>query len=428
MSENILIFGQGGREHALAYSLFKSNPMKRKIFVSPGNAGIAREFEFVSLGGNSLKDYIAVAERIRPNLIIVGPEDPLALGVVDALNELGFLVFGPTKKCAQLEASKSFMKTVCFDAYINSAPSQTLTSFTEVDAFFKNRTGKFAVKADGLCAGKGVTVCGNAEQAIFTTKKLLGINRPLFGAASSQVVVEDFLLGQEMSVIGICDGEDAILYAPVRDHKRLLDGNVGPNTGGMGVFGPVLPENEQSKFLSRVKEEVFLPVLHFMKTMGTSCRGFLYAGLMVHNDEISVLEFNVRLGDPEAQALLFGSDFDLFEPCLTVAKGNRLSTLKTDFINITPTTVVVLAAGGYPEFAETGEIIEGLDCFKETDTTHLFYAGVKENAQGRLVTSSGRVLSCAARGKDLIKAKQTCYEALKPVHFANAQFRTDIGS
>lgn len=426
MSENILIFGQGGREHALAYSLFKSNPMKRKIFVSPGNAGIAREFECVSLGGNSLKDYIAVAERIRPNLIIVGPEDPLAMGVVDALSELGFKVFGPTKKCAQLEASKSFMKTVCFDAYVNTAPSQTLSSFDEVDAFFKNRSGKFAVKADGLCAGKGVIVCENTEGAILAAKKLLGVKRPLFGSASSQVVVEDFLFGQEMSVIGICDGEDAMLFAPVRDHKRLFNGNLGPNTGGMGVFGPILTEHTQNKFLSRVKEEVFLPVLHFMKTMGAPYRGFLYAGLMVHNEDISVLEFNVRLGDPEAQALLFGSDFDLFEPCLTVAKGNSLSNFKTDFIDITPTTVVVLAAGGYPEFAETGIIIEGLENFKETETAHLFYAGVKENSQGRLVTSSGRVLSCAARGKDLEKAKESCYEALKPVHFANMQFRTDI--
>ena len=301
----ILILGSGAREHALAYRFHTSDP-RRRILVCPGNAGIQKDFECLSPPSNDVNGWVQVAQKIHPDLVMVGPEEPLVQGVVDALNQAGFLAFGPSKVCAQLEASKNFMKEVCEAAQIPTASSQTFDDINAVEAYFKNKTGSYVVKADGLCAGKGVTVCDDVPSALLIARQYLGEeNNPLFGEASRKIVIESFLPGEEISVIGLCDGEDAALFAPVRDHKRLRDGNEGPNTGGMGVVGPLALHLQD-----KVKETIFLPALREMKRRGTPYKGFLYAGLMVQNDEIHLLEFNVRLGDPEAQALLFGTDVD----------------------------------------------------------------------------------------------------------------------
>jgi phosphoribosylamine---glycine ligase len=428
MKEIILIFGQGGREHALAYHFSVSPSIDCQIIVCPGNAGIAQNFSCVDLQGNLPKDYVAVARKIRPRLIVIGPEDPLANGVADALMADGFFVFGPQKACALLESSKSFMKMICQEANIKTASAQVLKNLNEVDAFFADKKGRYVVKADGLCAGKGVTVCDDLEQAKKTCKIYLGEkDTPLFREASSVVVVEEFLLGDEVSVIGICDGEDVLLLPPVLDHKRLGEDDTGPNTGGMGVVGPIFGSTEQIIFLNRVKQEIFLPTLHAMKQRGTPYRGFLYAGLMVHGSDINLLEFNVRLGDPEAQAILYGIVTNLFPVCDTIARGGLLKELGTVSIEMSPTAAVVMASLGYPGAPLVGDLIFGLENFTKTSSAQIFFAGVKKSEEGSLVTASGRVLSCVSSGENLQIAIDNCYKFLGCISFFGVQYRRDIG-
>ncbi len=426
MNKTILIFGQGGREHALAHHFSKTD---YQIIVCPGNTGIAQSFACIDLQGILLEHYVAVAKEVAPQLIIVGPEDPLAIGVVDALMAAGFFVFGPQKSCARLESSKSFMKTICQEANIKTASAHVFKNLDDAESFLVNKTGRYVVKADGLCAGKGVTVCNDVEHAKKVCKVYLGEkNNPFFREASSVIVIEEFLLGQEVSVIGICDGEDALLLAPVRDHKRLGENDTGPNTGGMGVVGPIFGPTEQHQFLNRVKEEVFLPLLRVMEKRGTPYRGFLYAGLMVHGSDINLLEFNVRLGDPEAQALLYGIKSNLFPVCNQIARGGFLKDLSPFSVDMNPTAVVVMASAGYPDAPRVGDVILGADRFTQTSLAQVFFAGVKKSPEGSLVTASGRVLSCAASGENLQIAIHNCYKSLGCISFADAQYRRDIGS
>jgi phosphoribosylamine--glycine ligase len=267
-AETVLILGGGGREHALAFKLSQteSKSQTRKVWVCPGNAGIALSFECIAPEGEGIEGLVALAKRLKPDLVIVGPEEPLAHGIVDALEREGLCVFGPSKACAQLEASKSFMKEICALAKVATARSQTFSDLASLEIYLSDKPGRHVVKADGLCAGKGVTLCENAHQTLQVAQNYLGAHgAPRFGESSQKIIVEEFLSGKEVSVIGICDGDNAMLFAPVRDHKRLLDGDLGPNTGGMGVVGPITMADDNNQFLARVRREIFLPTLKAMK-------------------------------------------------------------------------------------------------------------------------------------------------------------------
>ena len=354
MTKRILVIGSGGREHAWALRLAcgqtEAPLTDRTVIVCPGNGGISQEFECVPPQSSDIAGYVATAQALQADLVVVGPEQPLTEGLVDALEQAGILAFGPDAFCAQLEASKSFMKEVADAAGVPTAAYGVFQELEEVSHFLKDKKGRWVVKADGLCAGKGVTVCDSPGHALDVAKTMLGVEgAPLFGDASQKVVVEEFLLGTELSLLALCDGEQAHLFAPARDHKQLLDHNEGPNTGGMGAVAPVLQVEEPAEqFLARMTQEIFQPVLNWFKGQGHPYRGILYAGLMVHEGKATLLEFNVRFGDPEAQAILWGTRKDLLPDMLKVAAGECLAS--PDYVSACqPTCVVVLASPGYPE-------------------------------------------------------------------------------
>ena len=432
MKQRILIIGSGGREHAWALRLANgagdSPRDDRTIFVSPGNGGIAKRFECIPAPSNDTNGYVSVAKKIQADLVVVGPEQPLTEGLVEALNEEGFLAFGPDTFCAQLEASKSFMKKVAHESQVATAAYGVFETSHDAAAFLNDKPGRWVVKADGLCAGKGVTVCDSADQALQVAKAMMGEEgTPLFGEASQKVVVEEFLEGTELSLLALCDGEQAHLFAPARDHKQLLSGNQGPNTGGMGAVAPVLQVDEPAdKFLQRMKQEIFAPVLTWFKSQGHPYRGILYAGLMVHQGRAKLLEFNVRFGDPEAQAILWGTQKDLLPDLMQVAKGATLADM--DYVSAcAPTCVVVLASPGYPEKAQTGQSISGLQNIPHSGDYQCFFAGVAPDGAG-LKTSGGRVLGMGAQGATVSQAVKKAYEAMKPIQFDGMQWRSDIGT
>ncbi|MBL93312.1 MAG: phosphoribosylamine--glycine ligase [Myxococcales bacterium] len=432
MAKRILVIGSGGREHAWALRLANgatSAPMTdRQVFVCPGNGGIAQSFECITPPSNDVAGFVSVAQKLQADLVVVGPEQPLTEGLVEALESQNILAFGPDTFCAQLEGSKSFMKTVCTEAQVATAAYGVFDSIDDVKSFLADKMGGWVVKADGLCAGKGVTVCTSAQEALEVAEQMLGTQgTPLFGEASQKVVVEAFLPGTELSLLALCDGEEAHLFAPARDHKQLQDANKGPNTGGMGAVAPCLMVNEPSEpFLLRAKNEVFQPVLSWFKEQGHPYRGILYAGLMVENDAIRVLEFNVRFGDPEAQAILWGTPADLLPDLMAVAQGKQIDAPAYEK-KCEPTCVVVLAAPGYPQKAQKGLTIHGLKDFESSTRSECFFAGVARDEDG-LQTSGGRVLGIGAKGDSLPEAIKNAYEAMKPVHFDGMQWRTDIGT
>lgn len=421
--ETVLVIGGGGREHALAHAFSKS----ATVFVSPGNAGIAQEFECIQPNSNDNLSYCQIAKRLNPSLVVVGPEQPLANGLADDLQAQGFAVFGPSKACAMLEASKSFMKQVCKQADILTAPYDLCESDEQVSSALNKRSAPFVIKADGLCAGKGVSICHDRLSAEKEALKMLGrkTGRPKFGEASRKIIIEDFTTGKELSIIALCNGTEAKIFPGVRDHKSLLNSGKGPNTGGMGVIGPLSDDVVGIKnWKAKAQEKIFQPLLTAMNARGTPYKGFLYAGIMLEQNAISLLEINVRFGDPEAQAILFGLEQDIYADALAAAKGERLSAQE---YTMQPTATVVLAAKGYPENPEKGQKIEGLEesPFKDCDNK-LFFAGVKAE-QNALLSSGGRVLSVNSRGASLSDAQKKCYTALQNIQFRGMQYRTDIG-
>lgn len=433
MKERVLIIGSGGREHALAYRLARNSnisaSLKREVFVAPGNAGIALEFECLKLKSLSNKDLVELASKMNPDLVIVGPEAPLVQGLIDDLQNAGFKAFGPSKKAARLEAKKSFMKTVCASSKVPTARYRCVSSFEEAASYLSMLSPPYVIKADGLCAGKGVSLCPDLPTAHQTIRDFLGIDgAPKFGEHSRTIILEEYLEGEEVSIFAMCDGQNAALFAPMRDHKRLLDNDQGPNTGGMGATGPLNGECGVSEnLLEEIKDSIILPVLKTMKRAGLTYRGILYAGLMLTSRGPKVLEFNVRFGDPEAQALLFGTDVDLFPYMLQVASGDQLET--DTFTNaFAPTAAVVMASRGYPDKPVSGNAIYGIDEIDSLEKSRIFFAGVKANEQGTLHTAGGRVLSCVASGATLAMALDTVYKQVKKLKFEGAQYRNDIGA
>ncbi|MBB4605771.1 phosphoribosylamine--glycine ligase [Xanthomonas arboricola] len=417
----ILVIGSGGREHALAWKIAQSAQVS-EVLVAPGNAGTATEAKCrnVAIKVDDLDGLLALAQREAVALTVVGPEVPLVLGVVDRFHALGLRIFGPTAKAAQLEGSKAFAKDFLAR---HGIPTAYYAVHTEVDAalaYVREKGAPIVVKADGLAAGKGVIVAMTLSEAEGAVRDMLSGNA--FGDAGARVVIEEFLDGEEASFISMVDGTHALPMATSQDHKRVGDGDTGPNTGGMGAYSPapvVTPEVH-----ARVMREVVEPTVQGMIADGVPFTGFLYAGLMIDaHGAPKVIEFNVRFGDPETQPVMLRLQSDLVD-LLDAAIDGKLDTAQAQW-DPRPSLGVVIAAKPYPEAPITGEVISGLDAVPAT--AKVFHAGTALNANGEVVSAGGRVLCVAALGDSVLEAQRNAYAGLQPIHWASAFQRSDIG-
>jgi phosphoribosylamine--glycine ligase len=410
----VLLLGSGGREHALAWKLAQS-PRLSELLCGPGNPGTARLGRNVPLKADSPGDVAALARRERVDLVVVGPEAPLVAGVADALVAEGIACFGPVAAAARLEGSKAFAKEIMAEAGVPTADFQVFTDVAAAEAYALSK-GRIVVKADGLAAGKGVIVAPDAEAARAAVRTVAAM-----GAAGQQLVLEELLEGEEVSVIALCDGERYVLLPPAQDHKRVGEGDTGPNTGGMGAYCPV-PFLAPGA-LELVGERVIAPMLAVMRRRGAPFKGALYAGLMLTQSGPKVLEFNARFGDPETQVLMLQLEEDL----LPLLEGCARGRLEPRPLVLAPgaSVGVVLAAEGYPDTPRRGQRIEGLD-FVAAGAS-VFMAGV-EAKDGALLTAGGRVLTVCARGSDLVEARQRAYAAISGIRFEGMHFRRDIGA
>lgn len=414
----LLVIGSGGREHALAWRLLQS-PRVHKVYVAPGNGGTAREEGLENL---PLSDFSALIDFVRQEGIaftVVGPEAPLAAGIVDAFRVAGLKIFGPVQAAARLESSKDFAKQFMARHGIPTARFATFSDAAAAHAYIDAQGAPIVVKADGLAAGKGVVVAQSTQEAHAAVDAMLAGNS--LGEAGHQVVIEECLQGEEASFIVLVDGEHILPMATSQDHKRLLDGDQGPNTGGMGAYSPapvVTPEIH-----AKVMREVIRPVVQGMKAEGTPYTGFLYAGLMIDPEgKLGVLEFNCRFGDPETQPILLRLKSD-FSVLVEAAIDGRLDEVEADW-DRRVALGVVLAAEGYPESPRLGDVITGLG--EAAEDCHVFHAGTAlQNDQ--LVTSGGRVLCVTALGDTVKQAQSRAYEVAAGIHFAGRQMRSDIG-
>jgi phosphoribosylamine--glycine ligase len=417
----LLVIGSGGREHALAWRLAQS-PRVQKVYVAPGNAGTTREDGLENLPLTSIHDLVAFARDNGIHATVVGPEAPLAAGVVDAFRIADLRIFGPTKAAAQLESSKDFAKQFMYRHGIPTAKFRTFTDAAEAHAYVDAEGAPIVVKADGLAAGKGVVVAMNADEAHRAIDEMLSGNK--LGDAGHRVVVEEFLDGEEASFIVMADGHHALALATSQDHKRLKDGDQGPNTGGMGAYSPapvVTPEIH-----ARVMREVIMPTIHGMEQDGILFTGFLYAGLMIKPDgSLRVLEFNCRMGDPETQPIMLRLKSDLVD-LVDAAIDGRLDKIEAEW-DRRVALGVVLAAHNYPDTPKKGDVIHGLRKYGEYgEGAHVFHAGTAEK-DGQVVTAGGRVLCVTALGDTVKLAQKRAYEIADEIRFEGMQFRRDIG-
>jgi phosphoribosylamine--glycine ligase len=414
----VLVIGSGGREHALAWKLANSTRVS-KTYVAPGNAGTALEEGLVNVPLTTIADLVKFAKDEDILLTVVGPEAPLAAGVVDAFRDAGLKIFGPTKIAAQLESSKDFAKQFMQRHGIPTAQSQTFTDVAAAKRYIGKRGAPIVVKADGLAAGKGVVVAATVDEAREAVKMMLAGNR--LGEAGHRVVVEDFLDGEEASFMVMVDGSHVLALATSQDHKRLLDNDEGPNTGGMGAYSPapvVTPDVH-----ARVMREVIMPTVQGMAKDGIPYTGFLYAGLMIDVDgNIKVLEFNCRMGDPETQPIMMRLKSD-FAVLVEHAVNRTLDKTNAEWDRRTALGVV-MAAAGYPDDPRKGDIIDGLP--KPTKDVRVFHAGTDMKGDN-VVTNGGRVLCVTAFGDSVKLARISAYQAAEGIRFAGAQMRRDIG-
>ena len=415
---NLLLLGSGGREHALAWKIAAS-PLVEQLYCAPGNAGIAKECELVTLDPSDHGAVIAFCRAHHIDLVVVGPEAPLCAGIVDDLAAAGIKAFGPSRAAAQLEGSKGFTKDLCRAKKIPTAAYQRFDSAEPAKTFVRARGAPIVVKADGLAAGKGVVVAQDVRQAKAAIEAMFGGE---FGTAGAQIVVEEFLHGEEASFFALCDGETAIPLASAQDHKRAYDGDQGPNTGGMGAYSPApVMTAEQAR---RTMDEIVLPTVHAMKAMGAPYKGVLYAGLMITAEGPKLIEYNVRFGDPECQVLMLRLMSDLVPALLACCDG----MLKSFDLRWYPDAAltVVMAAKGYPGSYGKGSVIEGLDEAAETEGVEIFHAGTIAQA-GRLLANGGRVLDISAVGKTVAEAQQRAYAAVDHIRWPDGFCRRDIG-
>jgi len=414
----VLVIGSGGREHALAWRLAQS-PRISRVLVAPGNAGTARDPALTNVPVSAIPSLAEFARREEVAFTVVGPEAPLAAGIVDAFRAAGLKIFGPTRAAAQLEASKDFAKAFMARHNIPSAKYQTFSAAQPAHAYIDANGAPIVIKADGLAAGKGVVVAQTLAEAHAAVDMMLEGNK--LGSAGARVVIEEFLTGEEASFIVMCDGEHVLPLATSQDHKRLLDGDAGPNTGGMGAYSPapvVTPEIH-----ARVLREVIAPVMAGMKKEGVAYTGFLYAGLMIDAaGHIKVLEFNCRMGDPETQPIMLRLKSDLVG-IMEHAVNGTLDKVEAEWDRRTALGVV-LAAANYPDAPRSGDEIAGLP--RDEEDFQVFHAGTALK-DGKVVTSGGRVLCVTALGDSVKIAQRRAYEIADQIHFDGCQMRRDIG-
>jgi phosphoribosylamine--glycine ligase len=412
---NILLLGSGGREHALAWKMAAS-PLADRLFCAPGNAGIAQEAECVALDAADHPAVIAFCRANNIELVVVGPEAPLCAGIVDDLETAGIKAFGPTKAAARLEGSKGFTKDLCRANGIPTAAYERFTAADPAKAYLRRQGAPTVVKADGLAAGKGVVVAQTLAEAEAAVDAMFA------GAAGAEVVIEEFLTGEEASFFALCDGENAIALASAQDHKRVGDGDEGPNTGGMGAYSPapvMTPE-----MTARVMDEIVRPTLAAMKAMGAPYKGVLFAGLMIAADGPKLIEYNARFGDPETQVLMLRLMSDLV-PALLAARDGQLKSFDLRWYPDAALTVV-MAANGYPGAYQKGSVIGGLDAATAVEAVEIFHAGTA-TANGAIVAAGGRVLNVCALGKTVSEAQARAYRAVDLVRWPEGFCRRDIG-
>ncbi|MCP5158225.1 MAG: phosphoribosylamine--glycine ligase [Gammaproteobacteria bacterium] len=421
---NILIVGGGGREHALAWKVAQSSRVNM-VYVAPGNAGTAREPKVtnIAITADDLPDLLQFACDHRIDLTLVGPEVPLVLGITDQFTQAGLRCFGPSKAAAQLEGSKTFTKDFLARHHIPTAHYQSFTDPDAAEQFIREMGAPIVVKADGLAAGKGVILAQSEDEAIAAIRGML--SGADFGAAGQRVVVEEFLVGEEASFIVMTDGEHILPMASSQDHKARDNGDQGPNTGGMGAYSPAPVVTPQLH--DRIMAEIIEPTVRGMAAEGCRYVGFLYAGVMITADGPKVLEYNCRLGDPEAQPLLLRLRSDLLELCQAALEG-RLHEVAADWDSRSALGVVMTAAG-YPGRYQQGDIIAGLPAQDTafSDDIKLFHAGTAEAKDGHVITHGGRVLCVTALGSTVAAAQNLAYNGVKRVHWDGAYYRTDIG-
>ena len=422
MSLKILVIGGGGREHALAWKIAQS-PRVEKVFVAPGNAGTARETrcENVALAAEDVDGLLRFAQKNKVDLTVVGPEAPLVLGVVDKFRAAGLRVFGPTKDAAQLEGSKAFTKDFLARHKIPTAAYGNFTDVAAAEAYIKKSGAPIVVKADGLAAGKGVIVAATEDEANAAIDDMLGNRR--FGAAGAEVVVEEFLDGEEASFFALADGETALPLASAQDHKRVGDGDTGPNTGGMGAYSPapVITDALAEDIMARIVR----PTIAGMKEEGCPYKGVLYAGLMIGRDGPKLLEYNVRFGDPECQVLMPRLKSDLL-PALVAARDGVLKNFDLRWYDDAALTVV-MASNGYPGAYEKGSEIHGLEAAASLENVLVFHAGTAFGPGGAVVATGGRVLGVTAIGRTIAEAQARAYKAVDAIDWPGGFCRRDIG-
>jgi len=415
---NILLLGSGGREHALAWKMAAS-PLCDRLFCAPGNAGIAREAECVSLDVADHAAVIAFARKNRIDLVVVGPEAPLCAGIVDDLEAAGIKAFGPSKAAAQLEGSKGFTKDLCRANHIPTADYERFRAAGPAKAYVAARGAPIVVKADGLAAGKGVVVAQSVGEAQAAIDMMFGGG---LGDAGGEVVIEEFLDGEEASFFALCDGSTAIPLTTAQDHKRAFDGDQGPNTGGMGAYSPA--PNIDAAMAARVMAEIVEPTLRAMKAMGSPYKGVLYAGLMITRDGPKLIEYNARFGDPETQVLMLRLMSDLV-PALMASRDGQLRSFDLRWYP-DPALTVVMAAKGYPGDYKRGSVIGGLEEAAEVEGVQIFHAGTKADG-AKILANGGRVLNVSAIGKTVKQAQARAYAAISRIRWPEGFYRHDIG-
>ena len=415
----ILIIGSGGREHALCWKISRS-PLVKKTYCAPGNAGISRHAECVGISSGDFEALSAFAKKESMDLTVVGPEQPLCEGITDFFEKEGLLIFGPSKAAAELEGSKSFSKNLMKKYGIPTGEYSVFTDIGQAIARVRESEPPFVVKADGLAAGKGVIICASQAEGEEALRSMM--ERGAFGDAGTKVVIEEFLTGEEASFFAFTDGENLLPLEPSQDHKPIFDGDKGPNTGGMGAYAPAPVVTDRLK--QRIIDEVMVPTVRAMKSEGRTYRGILYAGLMIKDNDLKVLEFNCRFGDPEAQPLLMRMESDVVPILYSIARGE----MRTDPIEWREgfCVCVVMASKGYPGSYDKGVELKKLMDFPDTRETVIFHAGTAFS-EDKIVTSGGRVLGVTSLGDTIEESIRNAYNAVDSISDGNLIYRTDIG-
>ncbi len=419
---NILVIGSGGREHSLAWKISKS-PKLKELYCIPGNPGMEEIAECVDIDTNDIEALIRFAVSNEIGLTVVGPEDPLVDGIVDRFQDANLNIFGPNKKAAILEGSKAYSKNLMRKHGIPTGDFKIFQDCEPALDYLNLIEGPVVIKADGLAKGKGVFVCKNKDEAIKAVNQIM--KDRVFGSAGEKIVIEEFLEGREVSVLAFTDSKTILAMEMAQDHKAAYDGGKGPNTGGMGAFSPAPTLN--NRIYTEIEKHVLVPTVHAMNREGRPYKGLLYAGLMIntHEAKVRVLEYNVRFGDPETQALMVRMESDIV-PILLATINGTLDQIELIW-DQRPSVCVVLASEGYPAKYETGLEISGLDNLQTLKDTEVFHAGTKK-INGKLLTNGGRVLNVTASGSDINEAQKKAYEAAEQIHFDGVHFRKDIAS